>query len=144
MTPPSSHDKVAIGQPVLTRSVVVSYLSWYLQHPTLTSDIVLKYFNHLKPFIIVTRYLGQPHPTLQIPRHTCLATGTNPLPTNGTVGRIASPGNVTYYNCRAVSGKAIGCNTMTSNAQARVWRPIPATVASPPNTCFFACLDSAV
>jgi len=34
--------------------------------------------------------------------------------------------------------------TRTSDAQARVLRPIPATVPSPPNTCFFASPDFAV
>jgi hypothetical protein len=31
----------------------------------------------------------------------------NSLPTNGTIGRIAAPGNVTYFNCRAVITNAI-------------------------------------
>jgi hypothetical protein len=34
--------------------------------------------------------------------------------------------------------------TGTSDARARVWRPFPATVPSPPNTCFFARPDSAI
>lgn len=36
----------------------------------------------------------------------------------------------------------VGCNNLITNvisyAQARVWQPIPATVPSLPNTCFFA------
>ena len=87
----------------LTRSVGVSYLSQYLQHPTLTGDILLKYFNHLITFIITKPAHIQLRPTLQILRHTRLATGTNPRPI-GTIDRpVASPGNVTYLNCRAVS-----------------------------------------
>ena len=90
------------NQPI-TRSVGVSYLSRYLQVLTLTDDITLKHYKHLKPFIIVTRYLSQPHPTLQITRHTRLATGTNSWLKNRDAGRIASPGNVIYLNCRAVT-----------------------------------------
>jgi hypothetical protein len=87
----------------LTRSVGVSYLSQYLQHLTWTGDILLKYFNHLITFIITKPSHTQLRPTLQILRHTRLATGTNPRPI-GTIDRpVASPGNVTYLNCRAVS-----------------------------------------
>ena len=86
----------------LTRSVGVSYLSRYLRALTLTSDILLKHYNHVLTFIIETRSHKQPHPTWQITRHTQLATGTNPRPI-GTIDRpVASPGNVTYLNCRAV------------------------------------------
>jgi hypothetical protein len=35
-----------------------------------------------------------------------------------------------------VSGKAT-CYTRTTNVQARVWQPIPITILSLPNTCFF-------
>jgi hypothetical protein len=59
----------------LTRSVVVSFLSRYLQNLTVTSDIPLRAYKHLKPFVIVTRYLSQPHTTAQIPRHTGLLPG---------------------------------------------------------------------
>jgi len=103
VTLPAYHDTVAMVLHALTRSVGVSYLSQYLQHLLWTSDILHLRFNHSKPFVIVTRYLSQPHPTLQILRHTRLATGTNPRPI-GTIDRpVASPGNVTYLNCRAVS-----------------------------------------
>ena len=81
----------------LTRSVKTSYLSQYLQTLTLTSDITLKHFNHLINFIIVTRSHKQPHPTWQILRHTRLATGTNPRLKKRDTGRIASPGNVTWF-----------------------------------------------
>ena len=139
-------------QHVLTLSVGVICLSQYLQTLIWTVKYMLKNHKHLIPFVIVTRYLNQPHPTLQILRHTCLATGTvsegglrvtdkncwlfigsyalfffdhssltwqftsylipvtiNTLPlitpaAKRDPGRIASPGNVTYYNCRAVSG----------------------------------------
>ena len=86
----------------LTRSVKISYLSQYLQTLTLTSDILLKHFNHLITFIILTRSHKQPHPTWQILRHTRLATGTIPRLKKGDTGRIAAPGNVTYFNSRAV------------------------------------------
>ena len=79
----------------LTRSVKISYLSQYLQHPTLTSDILLKHYNHLITFIIETRSHSQPHPTWQILRHTRLATRTISWLKNRDTGRIASPGNVT-------------------------------------------------
>jgi len=36
---------------------------------------MLKAQNLLKPFVIVTRYLNQPHATAQIPRHTGLLPG---------------------------------------------------------------------
>ena len=82
------HDRVAIWLHTLTRSVVVSYLSQYLQHLLRTSDILNYRFNHSKPFVIVTRYLSQPHPTLQIPRHTCLAPGQFPGLTGQVPGRL--------------------------------------------------------
>jgi len=107
VTLPAYHDTVAIVLHALTRSVGVSYLSHYLRALTLTSDILLKHYNHLITFIILTRSLSQPHPTWQITRHTRLATGTNPRPI-GTIDRpVASPGNVTYLNCRAVSSYII-------------------------------------
>ena len=67
----------------LTRSVKISYLSQYLQHPTLTGDIPLKYFNHLITFIILKPTHVQLRPTLQILRHTRLATGTIPCQQTG-------------------------------------------------------------
>ena len=67
----------------LTRSVKTSYLSQYLQHPTWTGDILLKYFNHLITFIIVKPAHIQLRPTLQILRHTRLATGTIPYQQTG-------------------------------------------------------------
>jgi len=67
----------------LTRSVKTSYLSQYLQHPTLTSDILLKYFDHLITFIIAKPAHKQLRPTLQILRHTHLATGTVPCQQTG-------------------------------------------------------------
>jgi hypothetical protein len=90
------------SQPI-TRSVGVSYLSQYLQHLIWTSDISLKECKHLIPFIIVTQYLNQPHPTLQILRHTRLAIpGLFPCKKTGSPAGWASPGNVTSLNCRAV------------------------------------------
>jgi hypothetical protein len=52
-------------------------------------------------FIIVTRSRNQPHPTLQILRHTGLPPGQLPLNKldNGPVG---CAGNTNYSNCRAV------------------------------------------
>ena len=79
----------------LTRSVKISYLSQYLQTLTLTSDILLDLFNHLITFIIVKPAHIQLRPTLQILRHTRLATGTIPRLKNRDTGRIAAPGNVT-------------------------------------------------
>ena len=79
----------------LTRSVGVSYLSQYLQLPTWTCDILLKYFNHLITFIITKPAHIQLRPTLQILRHTRLATGTIPGLKKQDTGRIAEPGNVT-------------------------------------------------
>ena len=87
----------------LTRSVGVSYLSQYLQHPTLTGDIPLKYFNHLRTFIITKPAHIQLRPTLQILRHTRLATGTNPRPIGTNDRPVSCAGNKTYHNCRAVS-----------------------------------------
>ena len=119
VTLPAYHDTVAIVLHALTRSVGVSYLSHYLRALTLTSDILLKHYNHLITFIILTRSLSQPHPTWQITRHTRLATGTNPRPI-GTIDRpVASPGNVTYLNCRAVMCKAMCHITMIPNAQSK-------------------------
>jgi hypothetical protein len=42
------------------------------------------------------------------------------------------------YIAVPLAARQIFCNIMTSNAQARVWQPIPATIPSLPNTCFFA------
>ena len=67
----------------LTRSVKTSYLSQYLQTLTLISDIMLKHFNHLITFIIVKPAHVQLRPTLQILRHTRLATGTIPCQQTG-------------------------------------------------------------
>jgi len=65
-------------QHVLTRSVGVICLSQYLQTLIWTVKYMLKNHKHLIPFVIVTRYLNQPHPTLQILRHTRWPTGTTP------------------------------------------------------------------
>ena len=54
---------------------------------------MLKNHKHLKPFIIVTRSLSQPHPTLQILRHTSLLPGQ-------AQGRLAAL--VTQTNTNAV------------------------------------------
>ena len=67
----------------LTRSVKISYLSQYLQLPTLTGDILLKTYNHLITFIILKPAHIQLRPTLQILRHTRLATGTIPCQQTG-------------------------------------------------------------
>ena len=86
----------------LTRSVVVICSSRYLQHPTLTSDIMRKHYNHLIPNFIVTRSLGQPHPTLQILRRTSLLPGQ--FPANKRDSRpVSCAGNTNYHNCRTVS-----------------------------------------
>ena len=69
-TIPSSHDTWPIAKHVLTRSVVVINLSRYLQTLTLTGYQKLKHYKHLITNIIVTRFLNQPHATLQIPHHT--------------------------------------------------------------------------
>jgi len=108
VTLPAYHDTVAIVLHTLTRSVGVSYLSRYLRALTLTSDILLKHYDHLLTFIIVTRSHKHPHPTWQITRHTQLATGTNPRLKKQDNGRTASLGNVTYLNCRAVRFKGTG------------------------------------
>ena len=68
----------------------------------MTSDISLKEYKHLIPFIIVTRSLSQPHPTLQILRHTCLATGTISRLKNQDIWPDTASGNVYLLYCRAV------------------------------------------
>ena len=95
VTLPAYHDTVAIVLHALTRSVGVSYLSQYLQHLLWTGDILLKYFNHLITFIITKPAHIQLRPTLQILRHTRLATGTFSWLKNRDTGRVAEPGNVT-------------------------------------------------
>ena len=67
----------------LTRSVKTSYLSQYLQTLTQTIDILLKHFNHIITFIIAKPAHIQLRPTLQILRHTRLATGTIPCQQTG-------------------------------------------------------------
>jgi hypothetical protein len=63
---------------------------------------MLKNHKHLMPFIIVTRSLGQPHPTLQILRHTGLPPGQ--LPARKLDSRPdGCAGNTNSLNCRAVS-----------------------------------------
>ena len=89
-TIPSSHDTWPIAKHVLTRSVVVINLSRYLQHLIWTSDILLKSFNHLITFIILTRSHKQPHPTLQIMRHTSFLPGQFPGLTGHMTGRLAA------------------------------------------------------
>ena len=89
----------------LTRSVGVSYLSRYLRALTLTSDILLKLYNHLFTFIIVKPAHIQLRPTLQITRHTQFATGTIPRLKKQDTGRIASLGNVTYLNCEPLAAR---------------------------------------
>jgi hypothetical protein len=101
VTLPSSHDTVAIGQKLLTRSIGVICLSQYLQHLLWTRDILHLHFNHPKPFIIVTRSLSQPHTTLQILRHTSLLPGQ--FPANKRDSRpVSCAGNANSLNCRAV------------------------------------------
>jgi len=92
---------------MLTRSVGVINLSWYLQNLTLTGDIPLKTYNNLKPFIIVTRYLNQPHATAQIPRHTWLVPGQCPGLTGQRQGRLLR--QVTFTTSTAVPLAAILC-----------------------------------
>ena len=67
---------------------MVINLSRYLQTLTLTGYQKLKHYNYLIPNIIRTRYLNQPHATLQIPRHTRRPTGIAPysLPGQSTGG----------------------------------------------------------
>jgi hypothetical protein len=99
----ATHDTVSMMQHVLTRSVGVICLSRYLQHLTLTGYKKLKHYKHLITCIIVTRSQNQPHPTLQIPRHTRRPTGTLSLLTTGTINRWSAPGNANSLNCRTVS-----------------------------------------
>jgi len=87
----------------LTRSVVVICLSQYLQHLIWTVKEMLKNHKHLIPFIIITRSRNQPHPTLQILRHTGLLPGQ--LHANKLDNQPDScAGNTNYSNCRAVIG----------------------------------------
>jgi hypothetical protein len=83
--------------------------------------------------------LMQPHATRQIPRHTFLATGIIPWLKYQDVGRMSSSGNVYSFYCRAVSCKATYLSGYQdiAIAQARVLQPVPATVPSLQNTCFF-------
>ena len=99
----ASHDTVKMGQQLLTRSVVVINLSRYLQTLTLTGYKKLKHYKHLITNIFVTRYLNQPHATLQIPRHTRRPTGIAPWSLPGQSTGWIAPVNVYYHNCRAVS-----------------------------------------
>src|SRR5659263_66611 len=78
VTLPRSHDTVSMVLHALTRSVGVICSSRYLQHLTLTGYQMLKLYKHLITNFIVTRSQNQPHPTLQIPRHTRRPTGTIP------------------------------------------------------------------
>jgi hypothetical protein len=71
-----------------------------LQHLIWTSDILLKTYIHLITFIIVTRSHKQPHPTLQIPRHTRLAPGQFPGLSGQLTGRLLR--RVTFPNHIAV------------------------------------------
>jgi len=99
---------------MLTRSVVVICSSRYLQHPTLTSDIMRKHYNHLIPNFIVTRSLGQPHPTLQILRRTSLLPGQ--FPANKRDSRpVSCAGNTNYHNCRAVSNNCFRADNWFNN-----------------------------
>jgi hypothetical protein len=52
---------------------------------------------------------------------------------------VLSSGNTTSLYCRAVSCKAFQhyC-TLITNTQVRVLQPVPATIPSQQNTCFFA------
>ena len=88
VTTPQSHDTLAIVLQALTRSVVVINLSRYLQPLILTGYQKLKHYKHLITNIIVTRFLNQPHATLQIPHHTRRPTGTAPysIPGQSTGG----------------------------------------------------------
>jgi hypothetical protein len=61
---------------------------------------MLKTHNLLKPFVIVTRSLYQPHATAQIPRHTGLLPGQFQGLTGQMIGRLAAP--VTQTNSTAV------------------------------------------
>jgi hypothetical protein len=75
-----------------------------LQHLTWTGYQALKFYNYLTPFIIETRSLGQPHPTLQILRHTGLPPGQ--LHARKLDNRPDGyAGNANSLNCRAVSGQ---------------------------------------
>ena len=99
---------------LLTRSVGVICLSRYLQHLTMTGYKTLKNHIHLITFIIVTRSLNQPHPTLQIPRHTRRPTGTLPYSTTGTINRWIAPGNANSLNCRAVIANTQSVNIVST------------------------------
>ena len=104
-TIPSSHDTWPIAKHVLTRSIWLRNLSRYLQHLIWTSDILLKTYIHLITFIIVKRTLKQPHPTLQIPRHTRLAPGQFPGLTGQLHSRLLR--RATFTNTTAVPLAAI-------------------------------------
>ena len=94
---------------MLTRSVVVICLSRYLQNLIWTVNQTWITCNHLITFVIVTRYLNQPHTTAQIPRHTGLLPGQFPGLTGQCQGRLASP--VTQTTTTAVPLLAISLKT---------------------------------
>jgi hypothetical protein len=61
---------------------------------------MLKVQSLLKPFVIITRYLDQPHATAQIPRHALLAPGQFPGLTGQVPGRLLR--RATFTNTTAV------------------------------------------
>ena len=87
---------------------------------------------HLDSFIVTSNF------------RPCIRTLQKLMPTltpfATTQGRLTA---THYYSAaltirRAVSCKAEYSNIMTANAQARVLQPVPATIPSLQNTCFFA------
>ena len=104
VTLPQTHDTLSMVLRALTRSIGVICLSQYLQHLIWTVWLMLKNHKHLIPFIIVTGSLNQPHPTLQILRHTGLPPGQ--LHANKRDNwPVSCAGNTTYSNSRAVRFK---------------------------------------
>ena len=142
----SCHDNSLTCNPTqpLTRSVGVICLSQYLQS-NLDSLIVIN--NQLKPLkTTVTSGSGQltAQMTLFTFARTCKycaipACHRDSFPTHNRDKKPAGcASNANSLNCRAVSCKTVRHCTWTSDAQARVLQPVPATVPTLQNTCFFA------
>ena len=77
---------------------------------------MLKNHNLLKPFVIVTRYLNQPHATAQIPRHALLTPGQFPGLTGQMTGRLLR--RATFTSTTAVPISMINANNFLSFFQA--------------------------
>ena len=98
-------------------------------------------------------------PAQLVPRHSVNASVCNPTAKTRAIpslhrdyfsakapGRLpdASSGNAYFLNRRAVSCQAGDHITLTANAQASLLQPVPTSVLSLQNTCFFACPDLAI